>query len=731
MAGKYLIFRFADAEAHEREFSLVKAGETLAVEPKAFRVLLILLRNPKKLIPKEELLNAVWGDAAVTENSLARAIALLRRLLSDDAREPRFIETVTSVGYRWLCPVEREEDPNAAAATQEPDTVGLANGTSPPAAAEPSSVAIGQSRGVGAIEAVFRADEAGVRPARRLAQWIPIAAAALVAALLTGFAVAYFRPVAPDRIRFKAQIEVPEAAGTMFRISPDGKLLSVGQCEAFACKFSVRPLEKLEFQPIGDGIPGAWSPDSKFLVSMSAGKLYKNPASGGPPTYLADAPPGYNYVAAWLDTGSIVIAADTGLYRLPDSGGKLTRLSSELASGASWLPGDRFLYSNNHGVFASFLRGGKPVQVLADSVDATYVPPGGAGLRGHLVFTRAGALISQEFDLGKLRVVGDPVHIVPSGSDPGSVYVNSVVASRNGVLAFRTGDYGRLALAWFDRSGRKLQTVSEPFEVANNATNRLSPDDSRVIVAVEGPDARNDLWIADLERGTFTRSTFGGAVSGGLWSPDGKNMLWADLDSHLYMKAADGSGTSELLFRNPNCPSCLIYDWSQDGKLCSFATYEAGAVKIWLADLDGDRKPYPFRVSSFNDFYGMFSPDRRWLAYASDESGQTEIYIESIPSGTRRLQVSAGGGNWPVWRHDGAELFYRQGKDVMVVSVRITATDIEIGKPLKLFSAPIVTRFMVSRDGQRFLIALPVESLPPSTPITVDTDWRAGWARPK
>ncbi len=120
MAGKCLIFRFADVEAHEREFSLIRAGETFPVEPKAFRVLLILLRNPKKLIPKEELLNAVWGDAAVTENSLTRAIALLRRLLGDDAREPKFIETVTSVGYRWLCPVVAEEILGADSSAAEP-----------------------------------------------------------------------------------------------------------------------------------------------------------------------------------------------------------------------------------------------------------------------------------------------------------------------------------------------------------------------------------------------------------------------------------------------------------------------------------------------------------------------------------------------------------------------------------------------------------------------------------
>lgn len=130
MVGKSFVFKFGDVEVHEREFSIVKAGEVLPVEPKAFRVLLILLRNPQKLIAKEELLNAVWGDAVVTENSLTRAIALLRRLLGDDAREPRFIETVTTVGYRWLCPMEQMEDPTGDSGLPEPDSTDLAHGAS-------------------------------------------------------------------------------------------------------------------------------------------------------------------------------------------------------------------------------------------------------------------------------------------------------------------------------------------------------------------------------------------------------------------------------------------------------------------------------------------------------------------------------------------------------------------------------------------------------------------------
>src|SRR5579863_7531124 len=147
MAGKPFIFIFADVEVREREFSLTRAGEVLPVEPKAFRVLVMLLRNPKKLMPKEELLSAVWGDAAVTENSLTRAVALLRRVLGDDAREPRFIETVATVGYRWICPVEMREDLRAVAVVAEETAAGetaasLPSSIGAPLPAPPSRVSI-------------------------------------------------------------------------------------------------------------------------------------------------------------------------------------------------------------------------------------------------------------------------------------------------------------------------------------------------------------------------------------------------------------------------------------------------------------------------------------------------------------------------------------------------------------------------------------------------------------
>jgi hypothetical protein len=148
-----------------------------------------------------------------------------------------------------------------------------------------------------------------------------------------------------------------------------------------------------------------------------------------------------------------------------------------------------------------------------------------------------------------------------------------------------------------------------------------------------------------------------------------------------------------------------------------------------MVGTDGDHKPYPYHQSRFNETWNAMSPDGQWMAYESDQPGQSEILVESIPTGKGRWQISTEGGDWPVWRRDGKELFFRQGTKIMAVPIRLTNTSVESGKPQALFEVPGDTRFQVSRDGRRFLIAMPVEGAAATAPLTVDTDWRAGVAK--
>ncbi|MEO8096414.1 MAG: protein kinase [Acidobacteriota bacterium] len=574
----------------------------------------------------------------------------------------------------------------------------------------------------------FALDEApadSVNDASRLAKLslIPWAAAVLLVGIVAlGFV--HFSETPPGHPRITVQIAPPEGAMSNFQLSPDGRFLAFVTGEAFTRKIWIRSLDGLETRLLTDTPgPGAvfWSRDGEYIGFSSADKLYKIARGGGPPVLLAEGPAGYSG-GVWFDDGVILLTTGSGLFRIPSSGGAPTKIDDHEGNWPTWLADRRFLYRRRDGVFVGSLDGGKPTQILPDAAVSSYVPAAKPGLPGHLLFVREGTLLAQSFNPDKLELTGDAIPVAARTSDLDSIGNGQFTASSNGVLAFRRGTTATVALTWLDRAGKRLQDAGQPYRSSSNPTIRLSPNDSQAIVPVAGA-SQVDLWIADFSRNTFTRFTFEGS-SGGLWSPEGRKILWTDKDGKHYLRAADGSGENEFLYKN-NC-RCLIYDWSQDGKLSSFASDNGTKVNNWMAAIVGDRKPFSYRQSGFNEFYAMFSPDSRWMAYTSDESGQNQIFIESIPAGKGRWQISIESGEWPIWRRDGKELFYRQGTKVMAVPIRLSDTSVTTGKPEALFEVPPNMRFQVSRDGQRFLMAMPVAG---STAVTVDTDWRAGLAK--
>ncbi len=562
--------------------------------------------------------------------------------------------------------------------------------------------------------------------------WLPFVA--LVATVVFAAVVfMHFREVPPQRQHVKFQIDPPEGFIDGFKLSPDGRFLALRTSVGSAAeKIWVRSLDGLDTRLLTDR-PGLsfgtlfWSQDGEHIAFQLADKLYKIARNGGPPIVLTDAPLEF-LGGAWLDSDTIVFGTPNGLFRVSSSGGAPVKIDDQRAELPAWLPGRRFLYGRANGVFAGSLDGGEPIQILSDGTAATYVSPRKPGSAGHLLFVRGDTLMAQAFNADKLELRGNaiPVATHVAGLTNYAVRLgNAFTASLNGVLALG-GSSEDVALTWVDRGGKRLRSAGKPFRISRNAAIRLSPDDSQAIVPIAGEN-RTDMWVADFNRNTFSRFTFNGSNSG-IWSPDGKKVLWAARDGNRYLKSADGSGEDELLFKNPTLDTGYVMDWSSDGKLIAVAgLHEKVLLDIWLVPTAGGQ-PYLYKRSAFATYWAQFSPDNRWMAYGADQTPlPPEIFVESIPAGRGNWQISIGGGDWPIWRRDGRELFYRHGRNLMVVPIRLTERSVEIGAPQTLFEMPAsAQRFQVSRDGQRFLVVVPVDGKSTSTPLTVDTDWEAG-----
>ena len=589
-------------------------------------------------------------------------------------------------------------------------------------------------------------------------KWLwPAVAVAVVAAAALALWAPWRKPPAPTQaVRFEVgpAEKMAFVPGGAMAVSPDGRwMVFPATGEDGMNRYYLRSLDGVEVRPLQDTEgtilpPVAWSFDSRWVVFASGGKIKKQDIQGGPPQILADFRGGLNG-AGWNSEGVIVAgaAAATPIFRIPAAGGPATPITS-LAPGETahvwpqFLPdGKHFLYERvssdtaKQGVHIGSIDA-KPNEqsmqrLLASERQAYYAPAPGGGV-GHLIFLRGSTLMAQPFDPAKMALSGEPASIADGIDSFNARNYGLFSVSNNGTLVFRAGPGTQTVLTWLDREGHPTGVLGDLTEYAFPA---ISPDGSRVAVVMGAPASR-DIWILDGARGTSTRFTFDPAPDEyPAWSPDGKNVAFSSTrggQADLYIKPADGSGEEKLLLKTDQ--SKIVNDWTSDGRFLLFTSSGPTTVAdIWALPLTGEAKPVPLLQTQFVEAQATVSPDGRWLAYTSNESGGFEIYVRpftpTTPTGSgAKWLVSKGGGLSAHWRPDGKALYYVSTASQMMAVDIDTSKEFEAGTPRRLFAAPplaLVAGWDISPDGKRFLFIAP-----PNTgrtiPFTVVLNWAAG-----
>ena len=557
----------------------------------------------------------------------------------------------------------------------------------------------------------------------------------------------HFQIPAPDKLSFFA-VQPPA-------VSPDGERIAFTASASIggAQRLFVRPLNAATATeiPVSGSSPyfPFWSPDGRQIAFRSGQTLQRVDLSGGPPVTICDCD---IFGGTWNRDGVILSPIGTplhggGLYRISAAGGDAKPLRP-LAAGETaqmwpqFLPdGKHYLYlslgsaPNQQGIYAASLDSNDRTFIVATNTKAAYVES------GQLLFIRGNVLMAQPFNPESMKLSGEPRpvadHIELSlATTPIPLSSASFSASPNGVLVWRQSvNSPQSSMQWFDRSGKKLGVVGEVADYSNPA---LSPDDSKLAVGIRDPQTKTrDIWIFDLLRGTRTRLTFDPADDlDSIWSPDGTRIAFTSDRTgqrNIYSKAADGSGSEELLLGGKEGQE-NVEDWSRDGKFLIYNYQPPSGTRLYVLPLNGDRKPVRFLTTEFLTQQGQFSPNGRWVAYRSTESGRSEIYVQGFTLDSSQArgkwQISVDGGELPRWRRDGKELFYHFGETYFSVDVKTDGASFQAGIPRPLFAAPTVSSsatggspFVVTRDGQRFLVLAQVEKTT-NAPLEVLVNWR-------
>jgi len=726
--------RFGVFDANLRAGELRKGGVKIKLHGQAFCVLAALLERPGQVVTREELQQKLWtSDTFVDfEQGLNKAINKIREALGDAAENPRFVETLPKRGYRFIAPVAVEETE-------------VSGGQLPPVAP-------------GAALA---------RPWRRWALSFVAGAFAIATAVM---ALLYFHQKAPagQVLRFEIPIHEKLSGVGSFALSPDGRELAfIGEDANGQSYLWVRSLVTLESRLLNGtedvyGFP-FWSPDSRFVAFAAGDKLKKIDVSGGPPMTLCNAHPVWG--GSWGPGDTIVFGSEVGIQQVSASGGPATPVTaSALSATPTFLPDGRhfiFMRVDPAGKNNGFYLGSidlrpeeQPSRELLAADSNVVLGPSSDPAVVYVLFVRGakgvgsiGTLMAQRLNTRHLELTGDaqPIaervaNVAFSASSTGSlIYVaQSPIVPPSGAQGAVEGQ-----LTWLSREGKVLGHFGE--EGIYRALT-ISPDGKQLAFERFDPQGPSmySLWLHDFERGATTRFTFNSdCAPDPVWSPDGSRIAFGLKRTmgviDMYEKVSNLAGQEELLFESKD--DKLPTSWSPDGKFLLYTAVAPLPLQLWVLPVETAgtaREPIPIERSEFNEIDGKFSPNGRWIAYFSDESGTNEVYVRAFDVSSARVtragkdapaagkwMVSKDGGTSPLWRHDGKELFYLSPDGTAMAVELNPGAAFQAGIPKALFKVPPGVIFWdVSPDGKRFLMASPsANSASAQVPFTVVLNW--------
>jgi serine/threonine protein kinase/Tol biopolymer transport system component len=556
--------------------------------------------------------------------------------------------------------------------------------------------------------------------------------ASLLLVAMTGLAIWNLKP-SPPRPVSRTVITLPPGqrlAGLdqpAVALSPDGTHLAyVAGQGGIQQQIYLRAMDSLEARPI-PGTEGAtgpfFSPDGQWLGFFTGTNLKKIPLSGGAAQTLGDATLAHG--ESWSSQGTIAFSPGTAsfLEQVSEAGGPLqplTRLEPGEVSHRwpEFLPGGKaflfaastssFNWTSNSQVVVQTLGTGERRNLVQGATHPCYASS------GHLVYAQAGSLMAVPFDAQRLTVVGAAVPVVENVSHAPTSGAAQYSISTNGSLVYVPGGVqaDQRKMVWVSRNGVE-QRAAAPERAY--LFPRISPDGQRIAVGIT--EHETQIWLYDLSREALTRFTFEGNVNlNATWTADGKRIAFQSSKEgppNIYWQRADGSGGLERLTTSEYAR--VPMSWSPDGQLLAFMEVNPSTQRdLWVLRMS-DRKEQPFLKTRFDESVPRFSPDGRWLAYVSNESGRYEIYVQPFPGPGGKWQISTEGGTEPAWNRNGRELFFRSDDKMMAVDI-VTQPSFSAGKPRMLFQGPYERspatspNYDVSPDGQRFLMLKPVDA---------------------